>query len=368
MEKVFTMNDGKGLLFGPGLAASGVPARAWFSGVTLWVEHEGGRLSASTERLTARLGGFDGRQRSLEWQTGNGLVSLQLPDSPETDAWLAGAPAPLRVHFGALGRARTRRFGFGAGLIAAVLLLPFVLLGLFWLNADRIAGWAAGHVSLAQEQQLGDLAFAQMRPSLKLVESGPAPEMVRAIGARLTAGSHYRYQWFVADSPEVNAFAMPGGYVVVYTGLIKAADSAEEVAGVLAHEVQHVELRHSLKNLIHGLGWRAVLALALGDLSGGVWAGMAEQLGGMAYGRDLERQADLEGLKALKRAGIAPQGMLSFFAKLAKQEGPGLALLSSHPATEERMDNLRRAIAEQGDYAARPLPYVLDSLGDLSPP
>lgn len=354
------MNDCPVHLFAPGLAIGGVPARAWFSGTTLWVEHAGGRLSASADRLTARLGGFDGRQRSLEWQTGSGLVSMQLP--ADAEAWLATVPESLRVRFAALGRSSTRRFGFGAGLIAAVLLLPFVLLGLFWFNADRIAGWAAGHVSLAQEQQLGDLAFSQMRPTLKLVESGPAPDMVRAIGARLTAGSNYRYQWFVADSPEVNAFAMPGGYVVVYTGLIKAADSAEEVAGVLAHEVQHVELRHSLKNMIHGLGWRAVLALTLGDLSGGVWAGMAEQLGGMAYGRDLEREADLHGLQALRRAGIAPQGMVSFFAKLAEQEGPNLTLLSSHPATEERMDNLRRAIAGQGDYPAKPLAYDLSAL------
>ncbi|TCJ15547.1 M48 family metallopeptidase, partial [Parasulfuritortus cantonensis] len=246
--------------------------------------------------------------------------------------------------------------------LGLVLALPFLLLGLFWANADRIAGWAAGHVSLAQEQQLGELAFAQMRPSLKLLETGPAPAMVQAIGARLTAGSKYRYQWFVADSPEVNAFAMPGGYVVVYTGLIGAAGSADEVAGVLAHEVQHVELRHSLKNMLHGLGWRAVLALALGDVSGGAWAGMAEQLGGMAYGRDLERQADLGALAALRRAGIAPDGLLAFFARLAGTEGPGLAFLSSHPATAERIDNLRRAIAAQPAYAAEPLPYDLKAV------
>jgi predicted Zn-dependent protease len=108
--------------------------------------------------------------------------------------------------------------------------------------------------------------------------------------------------------------------------------------------------------MLYGLGWRALWALALGDLSGGAWAGMAEQLGGMAYGRDLERQADLGGLAALKKAGIAPQGMLSFFARLARQETGVPAFLSSHPATGERIDNLRRAIAAQGDYASTPLP------------
>lgn len=349
-------------LFAPGLAAGGVPARAYFSGSALWLEQGDGRQSVPAERLTLKHGGFDGRQWLLEWPAEGGTASALLPSGPEGERLLAGAPAVLKAHIdhhGRRDRARGRRFRIALGLAAALMLLPFVLLGLFWLNADRIAGWAADRIGLEQERQLGDLAFAQMRPSLKLVASGPAPDLVRAIGTRLTEGSPYRYQWFVADSPEVNAFAMPGGYVVVYTGLIKAADSAEEVAGVLAHEVQHVELRHSLKNLIHGLGWQAVLALALGDLSGGVWGGMAEQLGGMAYGRDLERQADLAGLKALRRAGIAPDGMLSFFAKLAGREGPALALLSSHPATAERMDNLRRAIAEQGGYPAPPLPYAL---------
>lgn len=347
-------------LFVPGGPAGGTPAQAHFSGAVLWLEAGDTRLSVPAGRLTVRHGGFDGRQWRLEWPLDGGTAAALLPPGPEAAPLLAAAPAVLGAQLeqhGRRDRQRHRRFRIGLGLIGAAMLLPFVLLGLFWFNADRIAGWVAGQVSLAQEQQLGDLAFAQMRPGLRLVETGPAPAMVAAIGGRLTAGSSYRYQWFVADSPEINAFAMPGGYVVVYTGLLEAAGSAEEVAGVLAHEVQHVELRHSLRNMIHGLGWRAVLALALGDASGGVWAGMAEQLGSMAYGRDLERQADLAGLAALKRAGIAPQGLLDFFTRLARHEGSGPALLSSHPATQERMDTLRRAIAGQGAYPARPLAY-----------
>jgi Zn-dependent protease with chaperone function len=357
------MDSVKVHLFAPGLDAGGVPARAQFSGSMLRLEQGDTRLAVPADQLTVKHGGFDGRQWLLEWPAEGGQATILLP--VEAERLLAGAPAALAAqldHHGRRDRARGRRFRIGLVLVGAFVLLPFVLLGLFVANADRIAGWAAGHVSLAQEQQLGDLAFAQMRAGLKLVDTGPAPALVQAIGGRLTAGSKYRYQWFVADSPEVNAFAMPGGYVVVYTGLIKAADSAEEVAGVLAHEVQHVELRHSLKNMLHGLGWRALLALAMGDVSGGVWAGMAEQLGGMAYGRDLERQADLEGLKALKKAGIAPAGMVSFFAKLARQGGQVPAFLSTHPSSDERMDSLRRAIAAQGDYPAAPLAYDLKAI------
>ncbi|MDD3530608.1 MAG: M48 family metallopeptidase [Gallionellaceae bacterium] len=352
-------------LFAPGLDAGGVPARAHFAGQSLRVERVDARLVVPAERLCVRHGGFDGRQWLLEWPVEDGSAAILLPAGADGERLLAGAPAVLAAqidHHGRRVRARGLRFGLGMALVAVFMLLPFVLLGVYLANADRMAGWATGKVSLAQEQQLGDLAFAQMRPTLRLIETGPAPAMVLAIGARLTRDSKYQYRWFVADSPEVNAFAMPGGYVVVYTGLLRSAGSAEEVAGVLAHEVQHVELRHSLKNMIHGLGWRAVLALAMGDLSGGIWSGMAAQLGGMAYGRDLERQADLEGLKALRRAGIAPHGMPAFFARLAGQGGQVPAFLSSHPASGERLANLRRAIAEQGGYPAEPLPYDVHAI------
>lgn len=366
------MDSIKVQLFAPGLNAGGVSARVYFSGSALGVEVAGeARKLVPAEHLVIQHGGFDGRQWRLEWPVEDGLASVLLPAGEAGLQFLAAAPDAMQAQLDRLARrdrARGNRFKFGVGVVGMVVLLPFLLLGLFYANAERLAGWAAGHVSIEQEQMLGDLAFAQMRAGLKLVDAGPAPKLVQEVGARLTKGTQYRYQWFVADSPEVNAFAMPGGYVVVYTGLIKAAGSAEEVAGVLAHEVQHVELRHSLKNMIHGLGWQAVLALALGDLSGGIWAGMAEQLGGMAFSRDLEREADLEGLQALRRAGIAPHGMVSFFARLAEHEGPGLALLSSHPASEERMTRLKQVVAEQGDYPAEPLSYAWPILAGAAKP
>jgi len=316
--------------------------------------------SVAAAQLDISVGGFDGRQWLLAWDAPEGRFTLLLPPGILDGGLLQALPAELAGRFEQARRQQGRvgrRFRLAAGLLALLFLLPLLLLGVFWLNADRIAGWAASHVSLEHEVRLGELAFAQMEAELKLLPDGPMPAMVAAVGNRLTAGSAYHYQWHVAVDPQVNAFALPGGHVVVYTGLLQAAESAEEVAGVLAHEVQHVEMRHSLKNLLHSLGWRALLALALGDFSGGVWAGMAERLGQLGYGRDLERQADLGGIAALRRAGIAPEGMASFFAKLARQEGRQVELLSSHPATEDRMHALWQAMAVQGAYAASPLPY-----------
>ncbi len=91
---------------------------------------------------------------------------------------------------------------------------------------------------------------------------------MRGIGGRLTQGSRYQYKFHVALDKSVNAFAMPGGFVVVHTGLIQLAESPEELAGVLAHEIQHVEQRHSLRAMAQSLGLYAVLSLLVGDTSG----------------------------------------------------------------------------------------------------
>ena len=350
----------KVLLFLPGMSPSGIRARLAFMGEVLEFRGPGVWITLLADQVSLRPGGYDGRQWSLTWQTEAGPASAMLTGVSDMRAMRRLAPGGLARQLDQalrVAHVRERRFRWVVGALLLVLLLPFLALGLFWVNADRIAGWVASRISLQDEQRLGRLVFDQMSPGLRRVEAGPALHMVREIGARLTQGSAYDYRWYVAESPEVNAFALPGGHVVVYTGLLRLAHSPEEVAGVLAHEVQHVELRHTLKNLIHDLGWRAVLSLALGDLGGGVWAGMASRLGTLKYGRDLEREADLKALEGLRRAGIAADGLVDFFAKLARMEGMGVALLSSHPTSEERISALRSAIAAQGDYPAKPLAY-----------
>jgi predicted Zn-dependent protease len=124
---------------------------------------------------------------------------------------------------------------------------------------------------------------------------------------------------------------------------------------VLAHEASHVERRHALRNLIHGLGLRAVVAVALGDYAGGIWSDMAHHLAGLSYSRDQEREADLEALRLLRRVGLPAEGMAHFFERMAQQEGPRVDLLSSHPASDERLRALRTAMAQGGAYLRQSL-------------
>lgn len=245
-------------------------------------------------------------------------------------------------------RERRRRIGWivGGGVLACVVLLPLILLLLFLWQADRIAGALAERIPVAHEQKLGRQVFAGMRARLNLREHGAAVELVQALGARLSAGSRFDYEFHVAEAKDINAFALPGGVIVVHTGLIDAVRRPEELASVLAHEVQHVELRHSLRAMIKELGLRGVWAALTGDVAGTVAGQAAMQLASLRFSRDAERQADAQGFDLLVKQDIDPRGMVDFFGTMAAgsaAEAPP-AWLSTHPASEARQQRMRERL------------------------
>jgi predicted Zn-dependent protease len=132
--------------------------------------------------------------------------------------------------------------------------------------------------------------------------------------------------------------------------LILAADHPEEIAGVLGHEIAHITEQHSVEQIISSLGVFAIVQAFFGDISGlaAVIIDGGARLLTMSFSREAESEADDIGLRYLQAAGIDPSGLLSFFEKLRKTEGisggPALALLSTHPATEERIRDLHRKI------------------------
>jgi Zn-dependent protease with chaperone function len=348
------------------MPASGVPGHAYFESVVLVLHGQGHWYTAPSGDIQLRLGGFDGRQWMIVWESPIGLFTAILTDEAAVKQFIAQAPEAVAKRLRLVHKihARTgRRFSLAMFLGVALLFLPLFSLVWFWLNAASFSQWAANQVSVEREIRLGEMAFQQMATKLKLLPEGaPLDDVVDRIGVRLTAGSAYPFHFHVVQGPEVNAFALPGGHVVVFTGLLKAADTADEVAGVLAHEASHVEKRHVLRNLIHGLGLRAVVAVALGDLSGGVWDDMVSELVELSYSRDMELEADLEGLRLLRKSGLSAEGLASFFEKLADQEEPDIELLSSHPVSDQRLSALRKAMVEQGPYLNQPLDVDWDKV------
>ena len=343
------LNRLRGQAFGPGFQSSGSQAEFEVSGFGL-------RLVTSEEydgtppwtEINLRKGGFNDTQLMLEWTGRSGRYVLAVTDAAAVAAIKAqlaqSAPAKAGLKgSGQMGRdAGTRKWShLMLWLTLGPVLLPLLLLGALLWQHERIAAWAIAHVPVAQERKLGEAVFAQTKAKLKLVE-GPPATMVREIGARLTKGSAYRYEFHVTHDDAVNAFAIPGGFVVVHSGLLALAASAEEVAGVLAHEVQHVEKRHSLKAIAKSTGLMVTVGMVFGDL-GGLLA-LGQDLIGLKFSRQHESEADAAGLQALVAAGIAPSGMRDFFRKMGEKESLNLGWLSSHPASEDRSMALDRAL------------------------
>ena len=357
-------------LFAPGLATAGEPVRGRFSGVHLEIEDAHGvTLTVPVAAVTATIGGFEHETVFLEFLEGSTRYSLQLVGVEAVQQVRSSAPRVLQAQLHRVGSGvRRQRWIWRTIFVGAIAL--GVAIGAVVMRYDAVVAWSAERMSPESERRLGQQVVAGLRKDGRLLEAGPTVQAIADIGNRLTAGSHYDYRWFVLIDKDVNAFAAPGGVVVVHSGLIQAAESADEVAGVLAHEVQHVELRHSLQNMIHAIGWAAVLTVVLGDVSA-IAGVLIHQAGTMRFSRELERQADMRGLEALHRAGLPAQGMVTFFQRLLREDEGSVPLLSSHPATNERISRLESAIASRP--APRLAPITLDwkalqrGLGEESP-
>jgi predicted Zn-dependent protease len=328
------------------LPKAGVPGVLRFVGESLLID--GGvsvRIGASQVSVT--VGGFDDDQLFLSWQDTDGSWSASPVDAVAQQTLLAHCPATLSSQMAqARRKIGVQHFKWNVVLTTVGAVVLAVVLTIWQL--DRVERWLAAQVSLSTEKRLGQMGLESLKSEGNLDQESAAAKAVSELGTRLTQGSRYEYQWYVKNDDSINAFAMPGGIVVVHSGLIANAETPEQLAGVLAHEVQHIEQRHSLQHLIHAGGLAAVLAVTMGDVSG-IAAVLLHSAGTTRHSRELEARADADGVKALIAAGIPPQGMTEFFAKLMEQgkdsQGPAMIqFLSSHPATEARLASIRQHI------------------------
>lgn len=215
-------------------------------------------------------------------------------------------------------------------------------------------------ISDQQEEQLGLQVKQELeqKEKIKYVQDPAVLEYVRSLSTPILQAANsdrkgIRWRVNVIDDPKtVNAFATPGGYLYVYTGLLLAAENEAEIAGVMAHEAGHVVGRHSARAMVNAYGLQAITQMALGK-NPGTAATVAAQLAGgglqLAHGRSEETEADEYGARYSAAAGYDPRGLISFFEKLQKQQGqtPGvLKWLSTHPTNADRIRYLQQFIAQ----------------------
>ena len=151
----------------------------------------------------------------------------------------------------------------------------------------------------------------------------------------------------VVNNKEINAFAMPGRHLVVHTGLIDFADHQEEIAGVIAHEIAHIESGHVVKKLGKEIGLSVILNLTVGDIGGEVVRNALSTITSTAYDRSLEKDADLKAVDYMLKAKMDPSMLSSFLAKLAEQSKTPEVLqwVNTHPDSKERVRYINERIS-----------------------
>jgi len=231
-------------------------------------------------------------------------------------------------------------------------------------------GRSAFVLPIGDEVAQGASAFAELKAKEKVSTDPAYNERVRRVGSRIATAvgkdlPEAKWEFTVFDAPEtVNAFALPGGKVGVYTGLLKLAESDDELAFVMGHEIGHVTARHGSERMSKGVA-AAVIGVALDQATAksdnhdlllaayGVGAGGAM----LKFSRDNESEADYIGLRYAARAGYDPHAALTFWTKMAKeQKGAKLpAFLSTHPTDAQRIADLQKSVpaAEKLYEAAR---------------
>jgi Zn-dependent protease with chaperone function len=272
------------------------------------------------------------------------------------------------------GMRRKRAGGWLATLAIALLLLGLPLALLF--NIDVFAGMAAKRIPAEWEEGLGKRVFAQYEIGAELIEDKAMVAQLEKLTGPLEQQiekPRYPFRFHIAKDTQINAFALPGGYVVINSELILRARTADELLGVVAHEMSHVTEQHGMRSVITSAGVLLIAQALLGDVAGlaATLASAAPLLLNQSYSRGFEKQADKRGVELLQRARIDPLGMVRFFElvqaeekkrqeKIRKTTGDRTAdvlegaskFLSTHPQTQERIEAIRRMAAK------KPGPYV----------
>src|SRR5574343_119576 len=251
-------------------------------------------------------------------------------------------------------------------LTAFVLAITLAAQPLCAENLPELGDVASDDLSLATEKKVGQQIMHEIRwREPAYLDDADIEVYLNQLGGRIVAVSSdpgIGFQFFAINDPSINAFAMPGGFIGVHTGLILTAQTESELAGVLGHEISHVTQRHIARQIFQSkrIGMASMVAMALALLaarssSQAAGAAIATTQAGavsaqLAFSRDFEREADRQGFEILRKAGFDVRGMADFFQRLQKNarlyENNATVYLRTHPLSGERMTDMQNR--EQG--------------------
>ena len=222
---------------------------------------------------------------------------------------------------------------------------------------NRDVGKGVNFYSIEKEIALGKQLAQEVERQAKIVDDPVIAEYVNRVGQNLVRNSDAKVPFTikVLDAEEINAFALPGGFFFVNTGVVLNADTEAELAGVMAHEIAHVAARHGTRQATRGqiINYASIPLIFMGGWTGYAirqGAGLAIPLGFLTFSRGFEAEADFLGLQYLYKAGYDPGAFVDFFEKIQSKEkkkpGTMAKIFSSHPMTDDRIKNSQKNIQD----------------------
>lgn len=235
----------------------------------------------------------------------------------------------------------------GAFIIGLALITYFFILP--WLVDKAVENFPSDY-----EKKFGKVMFDQVKTAEKW--DAPKTKLLNIFFDSLHFTSKYNIEILCVKKEDVNAYALPGGYIVVYDGILKKMKSEEELAGLLAHEFSHIKLKHTLKSTFNSIGFSALLQIIFGGFDEsviGLLGNQTEQLRQLHYSRNLEQEADENGFNLMKEQQLDPHGMINLFERLKAESTDMIpSILSTHPLPAERI-NYIQALINKDKYVVK---------------
>lgn len=236
---------------------------------------------------------------------------------------------------------------FSLHLVLAVAFLGLVGLGYFY-GVPWVAEKAVAAIPEEYDTSIGNTFFEQYITTESV--NTEKTKLLNQFAQELQLKNTKKLHFTVVESEIVNAFALPNGNIVVYSGLLNSIEKPEELVGLIGHETSHVNQRHSMKMLCRNLSGYILISTVFNDVNG-ITAIIGENLHSLqslSYSRKFEKQADYDAITIMEQNHVDPNGMLQLFSRLESEHGIEIPeLLSSHPVTAERKQYIQEVIKEK---------------------
>ncbi len=222
----------------------------------------------------------------------------------------------------------------------------FLLERVDWLKLLRIE--SITHLS---EEKLGDLLWQNILNQHEISSDSTLTNAIDSIFDHVCRANNIdteKFKIHVVVNDEANAFAMPGNHILIYTGLIAQSENPAELAGVIAHELAHINLKHIEHKLAREIGLSVLIGMTTGTADPGIIQEALKLLASTAFDRESEREADIKAVEYLQQAQIDPEQFVTILLRISDNEFSNLSWISTHPETIKRVDDIRSHIQNSG--------------------